>query len=30
MIKPLPVLKPEKCRICRAGKPCPVHGKKAA
>jgi hypothetical protein len=27
MIKPLPVMKPEKCRFCKAGKPCPVHNK---
>ncbi|HWM53671.1 MAG TPA: hypothetical protein VNP71_11000 [Thermoplasmata archaeon] len=25
MIKPLPVTKPEKCRFCKAGKPCPIH-----
>jgi len=25
MIKPLPVMKPEKCRFCKAGKPCPIH-----
>ena len=27
MIKPLPVTKPEKCRFCKAGKPCPIHKK---
>ncbi len=28
MIKPLPVqVKPEKCRFCRAGRPCPIHKK---
>ncbi|HEY7587358.1 MAG TPA: hypothetical protein VIB49_01240 [Thermoplasmata archaeon] len=25
MIKPLPATKPEKCRFCKAGRPCPVH-----
>jgi len=29
MIKPLPVTKPEKCRFCKAGRPCPLHEKKA-
>jgi hypothetical protein len=28
MIKPMPVLDPKKCRSCKAGRPCPVHGEK--
>ena len=28
MIKPMPVLDRKKCRICKAGRPCPVHGEK--
>jgi hypothetical protein len=28
MIKPMPVLDPKKCRFCKAGRPCPVHGEK--
>ena len=28
MIKPMPVqVKPEKCRFCKAGRPCPIHKK---
>ncbi|HYY47759.1 MAG TPA: hypothetical protein VFA17_03655 [Thermoplasmata archaeon] len=29
MIKPLPVTKREKCRFCKAGRPCPIHSEKA-
>ncbi len=28
MIKPMPTqVKPEKCRFCKAGRPCPIHKK---
>ncbi len=31
MVKPMPVqVKPEKCRFCKAGRPCPVHKKEPA
>ncbi len=31
MIKPMPTqVKPEKCRFCKAGRPCPVHKKEGA
>jgi len=28
MIKPLPATKREKCRFCKAGRPCPVHSER--
>ena len=29
MIKPMPAkVEPRKCRFCKAGRPCPVHGEK--
>jgi CRISPR/Cas system-associated exonuclease Cas4 (RecB family) len=27
MQKPIPPVKPEKCRFCRLKRPCPVHGR---